>query len=78
MTVTSLDFKVQYAAHGRDTIGDFQVGWVEDIYGAMHYYAWAPMGPGWLYVTTEDFEGVDMHELLDPLLQAARYQDPNA
>lgn len=57
-------------------IGKFDTMYAQTTYGVTIYYAWAPMSDGWLVITVQDESGMDMYELLIPLVEAVEHCDP--
>lgn len=59
-----------------DRIGKFDTMYAKTTYGVTMYYAWAPMSDGWLLLSVQDESGMDMYELLTPLVEAVENYDP--
>ncbi len=43
--------------------------------GLNFFFAWAPVGEGWVFVTVTDFEGLSMEDALPPVLEMVNFEN---
>ncbi len=68
--VSDLQAEEMYISHGMGpVIGQFETMELK-CQGVNLYYAWAPMGEGWVYVNMADFNGLEIEAAMKPLLDA--------
>lgn len=69
MIVPELEQYGMYISHGAGPeIGSFETMEVLGD-GLNFYFAWAPVGEGWILVTVSEFNGVSLDEALPPILE---------